>query len=72
MNLERCPVAIRMVQAKRNVIPHFGITDALNECLCIIVVNSRACLHMPEADPPNVEGASETAHPTSELKRSRA
>lgn len=27
MNLERHPVTIRMADAKRNVIPHFGITD---------------------------------------------
>jgi len=53
-----------MAHAYRNVIPHLGITDTLNECLCVIVVHARPSLRMPEADPPDVEGASDTARPT--------
>ena len=40
------------------------IAKELNECLCVIVVNASTCLRMLVADPPNVEGARETAHRT--------
>ena len=36
----------------------------LNECLCAIVINSSTCLRMLSANPPNVEGARETARRT--------
>ena len=38
-----------------------SIAKELNECLCAIVINSSSCLRMLSADPPNVEGARETA-----------
>jgi hypothetical protein len=45
-----------------------GLTEAiakeLNECLCAIVINTGTCLRMLSADPPNVEGACETARRT--------
>jgi hypothetical protein len=45
-----------------------GLTEAiakeLNECLCVIVINTGTCLRMLSADPPNVEGACETARRT--------
>ena len=37
------------------------IAKELNECLCVIVVNASNCLRMLAANPPNVEGARETA-----------
>jgi hypothetical protein len=41
-----------------------SITKELNECLCVIVINTGTCLRMLSADPPNVEGACETARRT--------
>jgi hypothetical protein len=41
-----------------------SITKELNECLCAIVINSSTCLRMLSADPPNIEGARETARRT--------
>ena len=41
-----------------------SIAKELNECLCAIVINSSACLRMLSANPPNVEGARETARRT--------
>jgi len=41
-----------------------SIAKELNECLCAIVINSSTCLRMLSANPPNVEGALETAHRT--------
>ena len=45
-----------------------GVTESiakeLNECLCAIVINASTCLRMLSADPPNVEGARETARRT--------
>jgi hypothetical protein len=41
-----------------------SIAKELNECLCAIVINSSTCLRMLSADPPNVEGARETARRT--------
>ena len=41
-----------------------SIGKELNECLCCIVINVSTCLHMLAADPPNVEGARETARRT--------
>jgi hypothetical protein len=41
-----------------------SIAKELNECLCAIVVNASTCLRMLAADPPNVEGARETARRT--------
>jgi hypothetical protein len=38
-----------------------SIAKELNECLCAIVINTSTCLRMLSADPPNVEGARETA-----------
>ena len=40
------------------------IAKELNECLCVIVLNASTCLRMLAADPPNVEGALETARRT--------
>ena len=40
------------------------IAKELNECLCVIVVNASTCLRMLAAEPPNVEGARETARRT--------
>jgi hypothetical protein len=40
------------------------IAKELNECLCAIVINPGTCLRMLSADPPNVEGACETARRT--------
>jgi|SRR5215470_4170944 len=40
------------------------IAKELNECLCVIVLNASTCLRMLAADPPNVEGARETARRT--------
>jgi len=40
------------------------IAKELNECLCVIVVNASTCLRMLAADPPNVEGARESARRT--------
>ena len=37
------------------------IAKELNECLCVIVVNASSCQRMLAANPPNVEGARETA-----------
>ena len=36
----------------------------LNESLCCVVINASTCLRMLAADPPNVEGARETARRT--------
>jgi len=41
-----------------------SIAKELNECLCAIVINVSTCLRMLSADPPNVEGARETARRT--------
>jgi hypothetical protein len=41
-----------------------SIPKELNECLCAIVINSSTCLRMLSANPPNVEGALETARRT--------
>ena len=41
-----------------------SIAKELNECLCAIVINTSTCLCMLSADPPNVEGARETARRT--------
>jgi hypothetical protein len=41
-----------------------AIAKELNECLCAIVINTGTCLRMLSADPPNVEGACETARRT--------
>ena len=41
-----------------------SIAKELNECLCAIVINASTCLRMLSADPPNVEGARETARRT--------
>jgi len=42
-----------------------GITESvvkeLNESLCCVIINASTCLRMLSADPPNVEGARETA-----------
>jgi len=38
-----------------------SIAKELNESLCCIVINASICLRMLEADPPNIEGARETA-----------
>jgi C4-dicarboxylate-specific signal transduction histidine kinase len=40
------------------------IAKELNESLCAIVINASICLRMLSADPPNVEGARETARRT--------
>jgi hypothetical protein len=40
------------------------IAKELNECLCGIIINASTCLRMLAADPPNVEGARETARRT--------
>lgn len=37
------------------------IAKELNECLCGIVINASTCLRMLSTNPPNVEGARETA-----------
>ena len=36
----------------------------IRECLCGIVINASTCVRMLAADPPNVEGARETARRT--------
>jgi len=41
-----------------------SIAKELNECLCGIVINVSTCLRMLCTDPPNVEGARETARRT--------
>ena len=41
-----------------------SIAKEHNECLCAIVINSSTCLRMLSANPPNVEGALETARLT--------
>ena len=41
-----------------------SIAKELNECLCAIVINASTCLYRLSADPPNVEGARETARRT--------
>ena len=41
-----------------------SIAKELNECLCGILINASTCLRMLSADPPNVEGARETARRT--------
>jgi hypothetical protein len=41
-----------------------SIAKDLNECLCAIVINTGTCLRMLSADPPNIEGACETARRT--------
>jgi len=41
-----------------------SISKELNECLSAIVINSSTCLRMLSANPPNVEGARETARRT--------
>ena len=37
-----------------------SIAKGLNECLCVVVINSSTYLRMLSANPPNVEGARET------------
>ena len=37
------------------------IAKELNECLCAVVINASTCLCMLSANPPNVEGARDTA-----------
>ena len=41
-----------------------SIAKEFNECLSAIVINSSTCLRMLSANPPNVEGARETARRT--------
>ena len=41
-----------------------SIAKELKECLSAIVINASTCLHRLSADPPNVEGARETARRT--------
>ena len=41
-----------------------SIAKELNECLCGIVINASTGLRMLSSDPPNVEGARETARRT--------
>ena len=41
-----------------------SIAKELNESLCCVIVNASTCLRMLAADPPNVEGARETARRT--------
>lgn len=41
-----------------------SIVKELNESLCGVIVNANTCLRMLAADPPNVEGARETARRT--------
>jgi len=53
--LRKVPTLGRMTQP---------IAKELNECLCVIVVNASTCLRMLAADPPNVEGARESARRT--------
>jgi len=40
------------------------IAKELNECLCGVIINANTCRRMLAMDPPNVEGARETAHRT--------
>ena len=40
------------------------IAKELNESLCGVVINASTCLRMLAADPPNIEGARETARRT--------
>jgi len=49
-----------------------SIAKELNECLCAIVINSSTCLRMLSANPPNVEGARETARRTSSNRAAEA
>jgi|SRR5215469_5243557 len=41
-----------------------SIAKELNESLCGVVINASTCLRMLSSDPPNVEGARETARRT--------
>ena len=41
-----------------------SIAKELNESLCCVIINASTCLCMLAADPPNVEGARETARRT--------
>ena len=41
-----------------------SIAKQLNESLCGVVINASTCLRMLASDPPNVEGARETASRT--------
>ena len=41
-----------------------SIAKELNESLCCVMINTSTCLRMLAADPPNVEGARETARRT--------
>jgi hypothetical protein len=41
-----------------------SIAKELNESLCCVIVNASTCLRMLAADPPNVEGARQTASRT--------
>ena len=41
-----------------------SIAKELNECLCGIVINASICLRMLSTNPPNIEGARETARRT--------
>ena len=38
-----------------------SIAKELNESLCCVIINASTCLRMLAADPPNAEGARETA-----------
>ena len=41
-----------------------SIAKELNESLCCVIINASTCLRILAADPPNVEGARETARRT--------
>ena len=41
-----------------------SIAKELNESLCCVIINASTCLRMLEEDPPNVDGARETARRT--------
>jgi hypothetical protein len=38
-----------------------SIVKELNESLCCVVINASTCLHMLAADPPNIQGARNSA-----------
>lgn len=41
-----------------------SIAKELNESVCGVVINASTCLRMLSADPPNIQGARETANRT--------
>ena len=58
-----------MARARELTLTTFGrmtesIAKELNESLCGVVINASACLRMLAGDPPNLEGARETARRT--------